>query len=324
MPREAERDMPAYDVAAYIMKLRITNTPVLLVEGSNDKRAFLRLLEHFNHSQVGTITNKLVIDTAEMLKSPPPGNRAKVETVCANLGANEDFNHFVAFVDRELREFSVDELEDAIGDHRVVGRLVWSRGHSMENYFFDPEVFREAALSTTVIDGFAEAIDAYRANFHSALRIACSVSLAALEHDALRYAAGAIHMDVVSNGEVGAILDVERWEINLLKSTRSNRELVSSIVESFEIWERRLAEADLEFLRWMSHGHIGLTVLWKVLCMCLLNMDPRERQALTRAGEEAVRSNVQEKWARRAAAAEAFYPDIVFSMLGISSSHPSP
>jgi len=50
----------------------------------------------------------------------------------------KDAERSIGFVERELRYFDLEDcIHDLIGDHKAVNHLVWSRGHSIENYFFE-------------------------------------------------------------------------------------------------------------------------------------------------------------------------------------------
>ena len=127
----------------------MSSLPQILLEGSQDKVFFLRMCEATNsveHDAVGGQSH-CIITTAEELMSEVSGvgNRTKVERVCELIAAWPFQRRFIGFVDREFREFTFSEIVgDGLRSHRCKDRLVWSRGHSIENYLFDFRVIRES------------------------------------------------------------------------------------------------------------------------------------------------------------------------------------
>src|SRR5262249_33609637 len=84
------------------------------------------------------------VDTADLVKAPEGviGSRALVEVV--HEQANNSGQELGALVDREFRGFDLaPAIKDTIAAHKSVGRLlVWTRGHSIENYFFRADAAR--------------------------------------------------------------------------------------------------------------------------------------------------------------------------------------
>lgn len=74
-----------------------------------------------------------------------PSKRERVEYVCAKALNTPEARKLVGFVDREFREFEQgDTLRDLLDGHQTVGRVVWSRGHSIENYNLDGYILRQS------------------------------------------------------------------------------------------------------------------------------------------------------------------------------------
>jgi hypothetical protein len=133
--------MIQYTPAEFRNFLMMSHDKHLLVEGIDDKIAFKLLFEELSGK------HDIKIDTAERLINfeRPLGNREKVEEICRTVTGRSFADKLVGFVDREFREFEWDnDIRDNLGQHKVDGRLVWSRGHSIENYFFDFIILREA------------------------------------------------------------------------------------------------------------------------------------------------------------------------------------
>ena len=143
--------MEKYNPAAYRIYLQLSEKKHVLVEGKSEKIAFRNL-----KYELDIDIDELEIDSAEYLiefedsEGHPQklGNREKVEEISKivvaesqnleNNGREPYADKFIGFVDREYREFQVsNSIQDLLNCHRVSDRLVWSRGHSIENYLFE-------------------------------------------------------------------------------------------------------------------------------------------------------------------------------------------
>ena len=114
--------------------IRFSTKRHILVEGRDDKRLLKALLNEL----IGEPAMRTVeIDTAEQLIGfdEIAENRKKVEAVNDRIANKPYGNKIVCFVDREFRGFDLDRMHDDVGEHRVSGRLVWTRGHSVEFFF---------------------------------------------------------------------------------------------------------------------------------------------------------------------------------------------
>ena len=170
-----------YTPAEYRNILRMTRRTHLLVEGKMDKRFFSTLIDEWRQEDlVGVSTSgfDVDIDTAETLIEflPPLGNREKVEIICQEVAKTDFAVRLVGFVDREYREFCANpgELEDTIRGHHIEGRLIWSRGHSFENYFFDTDVLHTPLRDSCTADNTEVALVLLKRVLPSLLRIACA------------------------------------------------------------------------------------------------------------------------------------------------------
>jgi hypothetical protein len=110
----------------------------ILVEGRDDKRIFELLLRELCHTDE---KSQILVDSAEAFVECHPENRETVEDICNKITGEAYSDRLVAFVDREFREFDFPQLLDRVDGHKISGQLVWSRGHSIENYFFDFDIF---------------------------------------------------------------------------------------------------------------------------------------------------------------------------------------
>jgi hypothetical protein len=314
---------PQYSIAGYRNKIRTTSRHVLLVEGSSDKAVFRRLLHEATVNRGGQLPEYgLDIDTAESLigaESEPLGNRDKVEGVCEGIHDVEAFDHFVGFADREFREFDDLTLSDLLSGHRVHGRLVWSRGHSIENYFFDLDTFSDAVQAVALTDSYVAAVELYTQVFLDLLRMSAAVSLAGRDHGVQGLVAGSLKQAVIVLDGGTVSLDIASWVTELLRSTKGNQALVESITASYATWDESLIVAAPDFLRWLCHGRVGLNAMWTAYSRCVLEVsgDEREANSVLQAGDDVRLRVMTNAWARRSFIDQIEHPRVVLEMLGM-------
>src|SRR5260370_6117966 len=194
--RVQEPGLP-YSFGAYQIKIRITERPLLLVEGKDDKQFFDKLLNEAG-KQGNALAKDVTIDIADMIqddKVKGMGKREIVETVCEAVPQELlRSKNFCGFVDREFRGFQLNgSIEDTICDHCVNGSLVWSRGHSFENYCFDFNVLNEhfevcsSFITSELVDS---ALNLFKEILQSVLHVSCAISLAARDSQYLSVTKG--------------------------------------------------------------------------------------------------------------------------------------
>jgi hypothetical protein len=157
----------------------------LLVEGKSDRDLFQRLFERIDPNY----RRRILIDTADRIAWDPEltpgtnyGARDKVVRVCTLAGALPDADRLVGVVDREYDDFRFDpEVCDDRPEVRVDGRLVRTRGHSVENYLFDFVTFGDR-MREYVPSEVTRTIDLFRRVFPDAVRIACAIGLTCRHH----------------------------------------------------------------------------------------------------------------------------------------------
>jgi hypothetical protein len=155
----------------------------LLVEGKDDWEVFSNFIDQLT-DQVNSrsVKKSIFIDRADVfIESGLPSNREKVEMACSIIEGTPESSKILGFVDREFREFQLDPIiVDRINKHYQSGLVVWSRGHSVENYLFDPLILRETFRDVSDTDFKYEALTMFEVVFNSAMYIACTISLVAL------------------------------------------------------------------------------------------------------------------------------------------------
>ncbi|MFM7889045.1 MAG: hypothetical protein ACKPCM_20640 [Pseudanabaena sp.] len=288
----------------------------LLVEGKYDQQFFRIFLNTFmSHTKVD-------IDTAENLSDPEiiVGNRQKVEKVAKIIQLKEYASKFVAFVDREYREFDLEVVADKLECHNQIFRLVWSRGHSIENYFFDYQIIYESLLGLSSVECFDKAIKDFADCFEKTIRIACALGLTGNEVQKTEMIRKSIHSDLfkIQNSEI--VLQVEQWE-NSLKKRKFTEEEVLKAVNSFQRWLQKLTDVSFETVQWLCDGHSGIEIIWAVYHRCVFNNTSEnarnEADKIYKVPEDARFQTLTSWLFRRAKTKESIYPYEVLNLLGV-------
>lgn len=317
---------------SYLAYVQMSPSKHILVEGTSDEAIFKLLKDELEyHGKERQAVNHVVIDTAEYLQGgfeDGLGNRQKVEQVCQQAQEEGVIDNLVGFVDREFREFDLDSLIDSVACHRVLGRLVWSRGHSIENYLFTITVLRESLRDISYVNEFASAIELFSEVHESALQVACAVGLTGREYqelDKLRNTfAENWEVILIRNNEVA--LDINEWR-KLLKKRFQTDEATNEVVALYEKWLQAMRSTSHAVVRWLCDGHAGLLVLRAVYARCLFEVSS---QASVADKYKEVRNTVlrlrvdthllhqfASAWARHAFKGGAEYPREVFRLLNL-------
>lgn len=324
--------MLKYDPQGYTNLIRMSNTKHLLVEGPDDKRLFKLLLDELYQLKIQDLsksTIKLVIDSAEELINFGNilGNCQKVEEICQIINNKPYCNKLVGFTDREFREFGISNtIQDNLNLHKVQGRLVWSRGHSIENYFFDFSILREPLRDLSATEYFDDVLDIFQNFIESALRLACTASLTGKEIGNLDLIKSSINWRVIKveiNHSKEVVLLLNDWAQSLVRIQKLSVEKAEKIIERYKYWYQIVEKADFQVIRWMCHGHIGIAVIWAVYSRCIHDMcsqnglgNPEAEVAKVEGIKRQIRTHTCASWwARKALANHCDYPTDVFQLL---------
>lgn len=308
---------PANSIGGYRNKIRTTEHPTLLVEGRTDKRAFEHLKLQGMIDGMKFLSN-LRIDTAEYSISSDgafPSNRQRIEQTCKGLNPNELKAPFVAFADREFDGFT-DKLEDSIKAHRVFGSLVYSRGHSIENYLFDCVTMTESFCTLIGVSNMFEIVQEFKAAFRGALNIACAIGLAGRDCGCLAVVRESLQREMIQCLSGTIKLDFARWSAVLV--ARLGEPKAEAVLESFLSWYERTTSVEQSIVRWMCDGHIGYSVLWFTFLSCVQMYCARESNEIAQAqgcSKDARFNACVRQWAKGLSDAHLEYPREVLDML---------
>ena len=256
---------------AFVNWVKMSRKPHILLEGTRDKRffdSFSITIADSEGGNVGTISPpRPAITTAESIRSdiPGEGNRDKVEKVCELVGSLSFGSRFVGFVDREYRKFRLDDrVEDKMQAQRRQGRLVWSRGHSIENYLFDFDTVRTPLRVCTPDPEIAQsALELLRANFQEIVNIACSLGLAARDFGQMELVRRTITWDIAVLSGPNVRWDTDKWRVALTRDPRLDSQTVDSLVQNFERWLGIVRASNQADVRWACDAHTGYRLIWQ-------------------------------------------------------------
>jgi hypothetical protein len=322
-----------YNLSDYRASLKFSHHKHILVEGKDDKRVFLLFLDELLERTSSPIVDNVQVDSAQsLIEFENAGNREKVEIVCENIVGKSYSEKIIGFVDREFREFNCNpQLSDNLEEHRVIDRLVWSRGHSIENYCFDFDTLRVPLRDFSLTDKFCDALNLFESVFEETIGLACAASLAGDEVGMLslvKSSADQHTFDIDFDGEPRLKMKTDCWERNLVGRCRTTPEIAEQLIDRFQYWSERVNETEFSVVRWMCHGHIGLSFIWAVYSHCVIKTCQKngyeERKARAEArrvlkAEESVRFNAcAARWVERSLGNQCIYPIQVFDLINLS------
>lgn len=264
-------------VNEYIAEIEFTKQKRILVEGWTDKIAISKLIGQYTDPSNGdkTISLNVEIDTAERIKHDGVLlNSQKLKNVIMALDSRYHETRVVGFIDREFDGFVLEpDIDDISRSHQTTESLVWSRGHSLENYFFDLRVIRRSVFALSTTDQ-SQVLNLFEDKVSYVLQIACAITLSALElgrqHNIPKIFARiskSLRDSELKISEAGVELELSSWQSSLTHVLNSS-ELVSSIEEIYKQNLIRVQATDGEIVRWLCHGHIGMYLVAKFYNTC--------------------------------------------------------
>jgi len=312
-----------YTPAEYRIMVKMSKCKYILVEGRDDVIAFKYLIQEL----YGGKCSDIQIDGAHQIRfGSNIGNRERVENISESLKDKQYSKRFLGFVDREFRGFIFDSaIEDAICKHSIISRLIWARGHSLENYYFDFSILRRALRHHSVTPYFDDALELFEQNLEQIIVLACAVGLAGNDCGVLQHIKSSIDWTVLEFDTSGLVINPTLWS-RILNKKKMRSEDVISLVESFQRWLGKVMATDFNVVRWLCHGHIGITVIWAAYARCVFEVcqkagseNPRGEANNVLGANETVRCNgCASEWARQAFHKACEYPMEIFSLLDVT------
>ena len=305
--------------------LKMSRKKYLLVEGRDDYYLIIALFDELLGSEWRDIYD-IEIDKAGILNSVP-GNRSAVETVVGIISKTNLRDKLVGFVDREFRGFDWDDkvLIDQIQKHFVDDRILWTRGHSAENYFLDEKILKTPFRDVSG-EIFQKSYNLFKKNLDAYLRVASKLSITALNLGYLKKLRASIGWDIIEgNGN----LDIEQWKARLSKIGLTSHD-VDKTVSTYLATESIIDSANIETIRWFCDGHISFYLLWCAFARCAYEVTEQLKDKRTMAqnilkyGDETRFNSCASAWAKSAQSNSCEYPEEIFKLLDLRQTQESP
>jgi hypothetical protein len=309
-----------YKLRDYLNYIKMSKKKHLLVEGITDKRSFKLLVDELQ-KKINVNLEFIEIDTAESLSfHDVPRNCDRIERICQSIQDEDYSQKLVGFVDREFREFEYNSFfEDKLDKHNVQGRLVWSRGHSIENYFFDYGILSESFRDLVVIDCFDEALKIFKQVIESTIKIACSVSIASEKLKKNKRIEPTISWQIIQIDSPNKIsIKLVEWEEKLVNQHNFIPQDAHIFCEEYTSCQARVSSfQNIQVLRWLCHGHLGIEFLWAVYVLCIDRVGSQKQGSKCQVDKQLKTHNCASWWARKAVNGDCDYPKEVFQLFGI-------
>lgn len=291
----------------------------VLVEGRDDFYLLLALFDELLGSDWQDTYN-IEIEKSDILTGAP--EKKKVVELTVNLVSKTNLrDKIVGFVDREFNEFTWENgiLTDLIKKHFIDDRILWTRGHSAENYFLDESILR---IPFRDVSGeiFQKSYAKFKKNFYSYLRVACKLSLTAKNLEYLTRIRPSIKWEVIKeDGD----LDLEQWKIQL-SSVGFKPQDIDKIITTYLMIEDVINSADIETVRWFCDGHLSFFLLWCAFARCAYDATelPSDKRAIAQRilkYKDDLRFNsCASAWAKSAQSNSCEYPKEIFTLLNLN------
>ena len=312
-----------YNPAGYRNMVRMSSFKYILVEGKDDKRSLMYLVKEFFGKR-----NDIKVHGAHQIKfGSNIGNRERVEEICEKINGKKYARRFVGFVDREFRDFELgDNIKDLLSKHNITGCLIWSRGHSIENYYFEFTTLSRPLRHFAVTPYFDDALDLFEQNMEQTLKLACAIGIAAWQCNQLKPVRSSIEdWKILEYNTSQITINKESWMNSLVNRQKIKEADAFTFISTFQMWLIKVSKTDHNLIRWLCHGHIGITFIWAVFARCVFEVcqksggeDPRREAINVLRADETVRFNgCASEWAFLAVNNSCDYPMDIFIHLGL-------
>lgn len=308
-----------YSLEGYINVLVMSTQKRLLVEDSNAQSLFEYFFKAMYRDQETIVS---VHNAAYFIRNHQTrSNREKVEQVVRSCAGQPCERRLVGFVCRGVRAFEWDkEIKDTLNAHNVAGRLVWSRGAALENYFFAPAILHEALRIFSLPEYFEDAITVFEDRLDGVLRLACAMSLVGNATNTIEGVVNSIDATILEITSQGVSLVEEQWMQNLMQMGFSSEQTNDLLNHFQDMWDK-VQQAHTSPVRWLCDGQIGLALLWAIYERCVHNVcaDQQVQASSLLSTHSVSKFNcLAQAWARQVPGNRVEYPAEVLHLLGLS------
>lgn len=255
----------------FFAEIEISRDDFIIVEGDYDVKIFGEIRQNLKQIYQNDYekTSKLAKIAIEfpILSGAGKGQRAMVEKVCQEAQQASFQNQLVGFCDREFDEF--DTAGNSIVDNRngqlEANEIVFSRGHSIENYFLENEIFENTIR--TLVDFPESVFEALQSIFPSIFKFATSLSLVFHRSEELsvkkaskrlNHLCSEYNFSCLSYDEEKFAFDAVKW----FEQWGEYPELLDEFAKSYQSELELCSATDADTLVQCCHGKLGESFLW--------------------------------------------------------------
>lgn len=296
-----------YDINTYLTSVRMSSKIRVLVEGRDDKYHISNVVSLLCKSA------KFKVDIAADIKGTcrdtGKNNRAKVEKAHELSKGNQQYKKLFFLCDRESRGFLIDKrVHDEISEHYVDGQLSWTIGHSIENYFLNPEIISNGLRYLTPSAFKDQAIERLHQCFPSSIRVIAMLTLAAREFGNASYPCG-----VISRNSI----EIDNQRNVSINFSKINNPAISNFEKIYKSFEGCINASDIEVCTRLCRGHTAIVILKRIFAACLFQVlsdsgdDAAEYEAniFDNINETSISNALSEAWIRNISTGDAAYPE---------------
>ncbi len=271
------------DLDTYFVKVSVSHKKYVIVEGNDDRNALdLLCQEIFSDDPVYmTYFNFELVDMIEDNRLFGLGQREKIEKICEYFFSKKLGDKLIGFVDREYRLFfENNKIIDKISGHFCIDNLVWTQGHSIENYLFDPKILIRAYQINIKKNKIEKKVvnEVFLKYFDSVLMISCALGLTVKSVKLkVKWAKifNSLTVDLLQFYVKGQRIRINKYKwIKILKNWKiieNDVELLIFIAE-FNTWISKLKTCNKKTILWLCHGHLGIKLLWCLYHKCFIGL----------------------------------------------------
>lgn len=297
-----------YDINTYLTSVKMSSRIRVLVEGKDDK------------SHVSNIVSllcrdvKFIVDMAINIKGicavTCKNNRAKIEKAHEIKKGNSQYDRLVFLCDREIRGYTIDSemVKDNVDRHYVDGKLSWTMGHSIENYFLDPHLLACGLRHLTSSSCKNKAIELFTLCFSSMIKMIAKLTLAASKSGSASYPTGVIGWRNIAIDSAGNVsIDFSAIE----------NPLIIEFERIYNGYETSIEASSLDVCIRLCRGHTAIIMIKRVFSACLFYVldSQNDENAVNEANifdglsESNISNSLSEAWISRIILGNVNYPD---------------
>jgi 5S rRNA maturation endonuclease (ribonuclease M5) len=309
-----------YNPAGYRNMIKMSSFKYILVEGKDDKTTIKYLIREL----FGKRSDIKIHGAHQIEFGSKIGNRERVEEICRSIRGKRQTKRFIGFVDREFRGFELEnQINDSIKKHNIIDRLIWSRGNSIENYYFEFNILSKSLRHFSTTEYFEDALDLIEQNLEQIINLACAVGLAGYQCNLLTPIRNSIGWQVLEFKASHIVIKIDSWLNILINKQKIRKEDALKLIDAFQYWFNKVSETDFNIIRWLCDGHTGITFIWAAYACCVFEVSQRygvkepqnEATNVLRANETVRFNGCASEWAQQVCKGFCEYPREIFTRL---------